>query len=392
MTGLGLDLASGWEGLVAGRAVARTFSLFEPRGLPTDFGVELPDGAAALFASRIKTHTRRQMTRATMIAVLCAEAALAESGLPADGDRSRIGVSVGASGTGYAPQTMDADPNRILLNMNNAPAAWISIRSGLGGPSLVSSTACASGAYALSLAVMLIQSGQCDAVVTGSAESIINQSDVGGFCSLMAMSTECADPARASRPFDRRRDGFVMGEGGGMLVLEDWDKAVARGAAILAEAHLPGLCSEAYNILSPQPGGGGMARAMGLALEHAGLAPADIGYINAHGTGTALNDLYETQAIKSVFGAAAKDVPVSSTKSMTGHTLSGAAGVEAVIAVQALVDQRIPPTINLDEPDPELDLDYVPHQSRAARLRHVMSNSFAFGGHNGVCIFSEAKQ
>lgn len=393
MTGLGLTIEENRRGLAAGLSVTKPFSQFVPQDLSTDFGVELPLQVAELFSSRIKPHPRRQMTRGTMIGILCAEDALLQSALLEMGaDRARIGVVCGATGTGYVSASNESDPHRILRNMNNAPAAWISIRNELTGPALSISTACASGAYAFSNAIMLILSGQCDAVVCGSAESIINQLDVGGFGSLMALSNERANYAKASRPFDRNRDGFVMGEGGGMLVLEDWNHAVDRGAPILAETWLPGICSEAYNILSPQPGGKGMVQAMHLALQQANLAPTDIDYVNAHGTGTSLNDLHETLAIKAVFGERAHTLPVSSTKSMTGHTLSGAAGVEAVISILALQDQLIPPTINYTEPDPDLDLDYVPNVARKAILRQVMSNSFAFGGHNGVCIFSLGKQ
>jgi len=201
------------------------------------------------------------------------------------------------------------------------------------------------------------------------------------------LAEESDDITTAARPFDRRRNGFVMGEGGGVLVLESLESATRRGARLYAEMPPPGLNSEAYNILSPKPGGVGMAEAMRRALANAGLEPGDIDYVNAHGTSTYLNDLYETQAIKEVFGEGARNVPVSSTKSMIGHCLAGAAGVEAVICCKALQENVIPPTINLHDPDPELDLDYVPNVARAKSLRHVMSNSFAFGGHNGVNIF-----
>jgi 3-oxoacyl-[acyl-carrier-protein] synthase II len=237
--------------------------------------------------------------------------------------------------------------------------------------------------------MLLILSGQCDIAITGASDSVTNYPDVQGFCSLMALSDDVQNMATASRPFDRKRSGFVMGEGSGMMVIESLEHASKRGARIYAEASLPGLYSEVYNIISPQPQGVGMAQTMRRALVLAGLTPQDIDYINAHGTSTNLNDKYETEAIKEVFGSYAYNVPVSSTKSMTGHCLSGAAGVEAVIACKALVEQCIPPTINLTDPDPELDLDYVPGVMRHKRLNHVMSNSFAFGGHNGVSIFSK---
>jgi 3-oxoacyl-[acyl-carrier-protein] synthase II len=273
--------------------------------------------------------------------------------------------------------------------MASAPAAWITLRWKLTGPSFVVSTACSSGAYAIHAAHMLIASGQCDAVVTGSISSTINFLDVEGFGSLMALAVDPDSPLTSSRPFDKNRKGFVMGEGGGILVLESLESAEKRGAEVLAISSLPGLNSEAYNILSPRHDGEGMAGSMALALKNAGLKPQDIDYINAHGTSTVVNDLYETLAIKKTFGDHAFSVPVSSTKSMTGHCLAGAAGVEAAICVQALRRGVIPPTINLHHPDPELGLDFVPLTPRPANLRHVMSNSFAFGGHNGTNIFSK---
>lgn len=388
MTGLGLDLTSSWQGLLAGHRPAQRFTLFDPSGLDTQFGVELPAGAEALFAQNIKPRNREQMTRGTMIALSTASLALADSGLDlASVDRARFAVVAGATGTGYAP-TAEPDSCRILRNMASASAAWISLKWRLLGPSLVVSTACSSGAYALSSAYDLVARGACDLALAGAADSSINALDVRGFSALMALSEEKQDFASASRPFDQGRTGFVIGEGGGMLVLESAAHAQKRGARIYATLHRPGLCSEGYNILSPEPGGRGMARAMRHALDYAQLAPTDIDYINAHGTSTQLNDLYETQAVKEVFGAHAYKLAISSTKAATGHCLAGAAGVEAVITCKALADGVLPPTLNLTSPDPALDLDYIPLTSRHQPISHAMSNSFAFGGQNGVCIFS----
>ena len=329
------------------------------------------------------------MTRGTMIACVAAEMALHDSGLDLEAiDRERVGVVVGATGTGYAQPRSGTDPDRILKNMSNAPASWISIAHKLRGPAFVVSTACSSGVYALASAVGLIAAGRCDVVVGGAADSSLSFPDVQGFAALMALSENAEPVAEASRPFDRRRDGFVMGEGGGFLVLERLEHARARGARVLAELPAPGLNSEAYNILSPARGGVGMARTMRLALEQAGLEVGDVDYVNAHGTSTEQNDRYETQAIKEVFGPRAGSVPVSSTKALTGHCLAGAAGVEAVLCCKALTEGVVPPTAHLCEPGEGLDLDYVPGAPRRARLRHVMCNSFAFGGHNGVLIFS----
>lgn len=389
MSGLGLDTETSWRGLISGRTPARRFTIFDPEGLDCTFGVELPDGADSLFADAIKPRSRRQMTRGTMITVVTAAMAIEDAALDlAAMDRGRIGVVIGATGTGYAPPAGTRDEHRILRNMASSPATWVSLKNKLAGPAFVVGTACSSGAYALDAAHALLTSGRCDVVITGAADSTINYPDVEGFCSLMALAQGHKDPASASRPFEKSRSGFVIGEGGGILVLETPESATRRGAHVYAETAGAGLCSEAYNILSPRPGGAGMAESMRLALQAATLEPADIDYVNAHGTSTALNDLYETQAIREVFADHATSLAVSSTKSMTGHCLAGAAGVEAAICCKALEEGIVPPTMNFSAADPELDLDYVPNAAREKPLRHVMSNSFAFGGHNGVNIFS----
>ena len=388
VTGLGLNCSSCWKALVSGSNPVKRFSLFDTKGLTSDFGVELPPEAEGLFSS-IKPRSRSQMTRATMISVVTAEMAIADAGLAQSGiDAARIGVITGATGTGYFWDKPGKDEHRILRNMANASSSWISLRNKYRGPSYTVSTACSSGAYALAGAMDLILTGQCDAVVVGSADSSINYADIEGFQSIMALSEEKDDMQHASRPFDAKRSGFVMGEGGGMLVVESEDHAKKRGAKLYGRMFRPGLSSEAYNMLSPQPGGTGMALAMQRALDNAQLSPADIDYINAHGTSTGYNDVYETQAIKTVFGTAAASIPVSSTKPQTGHCLAGAAGVEAVIAVLSLCENIVPATLNLRNPDPQCDLDYVPNRCRAKQLDAVMSNSFAFGGHNGVCVFA----
>jgi 3-oxoacyl-[acyl-carrier-protein] synthase II len=373
---------------VSGNNPVKRFTLFDAKGLSCDFGVELPPEAEGLFSS-IKPRSRSQMTRATMISVVTAEMAIADAGLAQSGiDPARIGVITGATGTGYFWDKPGKDEHRILKNMANASSSWISLRNKYRGPSYTVSTACSSGAYALAGAMDLILTGQCDAVIAGSADSSINYADVEGFQSIMALSEEKDDIEHACKPFDAKRSGFVMGEGGGMLVVESEDHAKKRGAKLYARMFRPGLSSEAYNMLSPQPGGNGMALAMQHALDNAHMSPGDIDYINAHGTSTGYNDVYETQAIKTVFGTAAASVPVSSTKPQTGHCLAGAAGVEAVISVLALCENIVPATLNLRTPDPQCDLDYVPNHCRAKQLDAVMSNSFAFGGHNGVCVFA----
>lgn len=388
VSGLGLNCSSCWKALVAGHNPVKRFTLFDAKSLACDFGVELPPEAEGLF-STIKPRSRSQMTRATMISVVTAEMAIADAGLTQSSiDPARIGVITGATGTGYFWDKPGKDEHRILKNMANASSSWIGLRNKYRGPSYTVSTACSSGAYALVGAMDLVLTGQCDAVVAGSADSSINYADVEGFQSIMALSEEKDDIEHASRPFDAKRSGLVMGEGGGMLVVESENNAKKRGAKLYGRMFRPGLSSEAYNMLSPQPGGTGMALAMQRALDNAQMSPADIDYINAHGTSTGYNDVYETQAIKTVFGTAAASVPVSSTKPQTGHCLAGATGVEAVIAVLALCENIVPATLNLRTPDPQCDLDYVPNRCRAKQLDAVMSNSFAFGGHNGVCVFA----
>jgi 3-oxoacyl-[acyl-carrier-protein] synthase II len=389
MTGLGLDLESSWRGILAASSPIRRFTLFDPGDLGASYGVELPDGADAVFEQRITKRRRSQMTRGTMIACVTAGMAIEDAGLDLGTvDLDRVGVVAGATGTGYVAPPSGSDPHRILRNMANAPASWISLCNRLAGPSFVISTACSSGTYALAAGCDLLQNDLCDVVVAGSADSSINYPDVEGFSSIMALSENEEQVETASRPFDRRRGGFVMGEGGGFLVLERLEHATRRGARVHAVMARPALTSETYNIISPQPGGVGMTRAMRLALELAGLRPDQIDYVNAHGTSTRLNDLYEAQAIEEVFGGHARQLAVSSTKGQTGHCLAGAAGVEAVICCKALVEGVIPATVNLTEPDEEIRLDVVAGKPRPANLRRVMSNSFAFGGHNGTCIFT----
>ncbi len=390
MTGLGLNLADCWKGLVAGKSVTAPFRNLDQLGLSCPFGVELPEGADELFRTYIKKRKRGQMTRSTKIGLMTAQMAFEDAGLDLDRvDRSRVGVIVGTTGTAYIAETGKREKMRILKNMPNSPCSWISLTWKLNGPSFVMGTACSSGIYAMGAAYGLLQSGLCDVVLCGSVDSSINTPDIEGFCELFALADGAADPATASRPFDAGRSGFVIGEGGGMLVLETLDHACERKAGIYAQMHYPGMYTESYNILSPEPDGRGMAKCMEMALAHSQLKPDDIDYINAHGTSTPLNDLYETRAVKNVFKEYASAIPLSSTKSMTGHCLAGSGGVEAVISCKALSENIIPPTINLLNPDPELDLDYVPQLARPQQLRHVMSNSFAFGGHNGVNIFSK---
>jgi len=326
--------------------------------------------------------------------------ALEASGLDlAAEDPDRIGVIVG-SGLGgllYHEEQMVAAFDRGTNRMNpaavpratpNAVASQIAIRHGLRGPNLVISTACASGAHAIGEALRKIQCGDAEVCLAGGVEAPLTQFNYGAYCALRVLSKRNADPAGASRPFDRERDGFVMSEGGAMLVLEERDRALRRGAPILAELAGYASNSGAHHMVMPDPSGADAARAMTAALRDSGVRQVD--YISAHATSTRSNDIAETRAIKAVFGPDAGRIPVSATKSMIGHTLGAAGAIEAVVCVQAIADDFIPPTINLDHPDADCDLDYVARQGRPAKIRAAMSNSFGFGNCNAVLVFSPA--
>ncbi len=282
-------------------------------------------------------------------------------------------------------------PFFIPMLIGNEAAANVSIRWGFTGPNLCITTACASGAHAIGEAFKLIQRGAAKVIVAGGSESVITPLSVAGFNSMKALSRRNDEPEKASRPFDKERDGFVMGEGAGILILEDMDFALERGANILAELVGYGLCGEAYHIAAPAPDGVGMAKSMELALKDANLNPEDIDYINAHGTSTELNDKFETKAIKKVFNEHAYELSISSTKSVMGHLLGAAGGVEAAICVLALKNGLIPPTMNLENPDPECDLHYVPNKAIKKEINYAMSNSFGFGGQNATLIFKRYK-
>ena len=283
-------------------------------------------------------------------------------------------------------------PFFIPMLIGNEAAANVSIKWGFKGPNFCVTTACASGAHSIGEAFKIIQRGAADIIIAGGAESVITPLSIAGFNSMKALSKRNDEPKRASRPFDKERDGFVMGEGAGLIVLEEMEFAKRRGAKILAEIVGYGLCCEAYHIAAPAPEGTGMAMSMKLALEDANLKPEDIDYINAHGTSTELNDKYETLAIKKVFGEHAYKLKVSSTKSMTGHLLGAAGGVEAGISVLAIRDGVIPPTINYENPDPDCDLNYVPNEKVEQKLNYVLSNSFGFGGQNATLIFKRYEE
>ena len=396
VTSLGHQVEPFWEHLIAGRSGVRRVSLFDPATFASQIGAEVRDWEAARY---MDPKEARRNDRFTHFGFVAAREAVGDSGLDwkrVNGDR--VGVIIG-SGIGgmhtYESQLAvlaargprKVSPFTIPALIGNMCAGLVAIEYGARGPNFGVVSACATGAHALGEASHAIRRGDADVMIAGGSEAAITPFAYASFCAMKAMSTRNDTPERASRPFDRQRDGFIMGEGAGIVVLESWEHARARGARIYCELAGYAATSDAYHITQPDPDGRGLSLAMRRALASAGAAPADIDYINAHGTSTPYNDKLETLAIKQVFGSHAQRIPVSSTKSMTGHLLGAAGGIESVVCVKALQAQAVPPTINLDEPDPDCDLDYVANIARSLPLRTVMSNNLGFGGQNATLIF-----
>jgi 3-oxoacyl-[acyl-carrier-protein] synthase II len=390
MTSLGLDLKTSWDNLVAGKSGAKNITLFDTSEHTTKFACELPGNFDEVVKESCKKYLSKQMARSTKMCFVCTKKTVQDSHIDFEKfDKTRCGVIFGLVGTGYSTQDVLRDSkNLIIKTMSNAMAAWVSIEYNLEGPSYTIATACSSAAFAIASGYDLIQSDKCDLVIVGGGSSGVNPDEIRGFNDLFALSTRNHEPEKASRPFSIDRDGFVMGEGAGILILESEESARSRGADIHAELLGYALTTEAYNIMSPQKDGVGMAKTMELALKNSGVNKEDVNYINAHGTSTGLNDKYETMAIKQVFGDLAYRIPVSSSKSMIGHTISAAGGVEAVSTIMSLKTGILTPTINYNR-DPELDLDYVPNESRRKDIHIAISNSFAFGGHNACLVFKK---
>lgn len=390
ITALGLNIHSTWEGLIQGKSGVRCISLFDPTGLETTIAAQVPDTFEEYAEKYIKKRVGKQMTRVTRMAVACVKEAIELYEVDINFyDKDKCAVIMGVVNTGYSSVEDHSDlKSAILKGMNNSMSAWISLEYGIEGPNFSVTTACASSAYAIAMGFDMIESGKADLVIAGGADSIINPEEIAGFNAIFALSTKNDQPEKASAPFSAQRDGFVIGEGAGALILESEEHARRRGAHILARIKGHAMTSEAFNIVSPKDDGAGMFITMKKALEHADLPPEAIDYINAHGTSTTLNDLFETKAIKTLFGEHAYSIPVNSSKSMIGHTIGAAGVIEAAITVQSLIQQFIHPTINLDIRDPELDLDYVP-EARKHAMRFAMSNSFGFGGHNASLIFEK---
>ena len=394
VTPIGNTVADYWEGLTSARSGVEAISLFDAAQHACRFAAEVKNFDPSGF---IEPKDAKRWDRFCKFGVVAAKQALADSGLTITPDNAhRIGVSIG-SGVGglltmetQAHVLKDKAPGRVSpftvpMMIPNMATRLAAIAVGAKGPSSAVATACAAGSNAIGDAFQLLQLGKADAMICGGAESAITPLGVAGFASAKALSFRNDDPSTASRPFDKTRDGFVIGEGSGILVLETLAHAEARGATILAEIVGYGTTCDAHHITSPTPGGVGGAAAMRLALEDGGISADSVDYVNAHGTSTPANDSNETAAIKSALGSRAKDIPVSSTKSMTGHLLGGSGGIEAVACVLALRNGVVPPTINYNNPDPECDLDVVPNTARELTLGTVLSNSFGFGGHN-VCL------
>ena len=401
ITPVGLDTEKSWEGLVSGRSGIGPITQFEDKDVATQIAGEVKDFDPARY---IEAKEIKKMDRFIHLAIAASQMAMDDSGLtvsPENADRVGVMVSAGMGGLPaiekYHQVYMERGSRKIspffipMLIINEA-AGHISIRYGAKGPNICVVTACATGTHSIGEAFKWIQRGDADAIIAGGTESCICPLGVGGFNAMKALSTRNSEPGRASRPFDAERDGFVMGEGAGVVILEDLEFAKRRGARIYAEVIGYGASSDAYHITSPAPNGEGAARCMAMALRDADIAPAVMGYINAHGTSTKYGDELETIAIKTVFGDHAYKIPVSSTKSMTGHLLGAAGGVEAVISILAMDRGVLPPTINLENPDPECDLDYVPNTARKAQVEVTMSNSFGFGGTNACLIFRKYRK
>lgn len=386
-----------WSALLAGKSGAGAITRFDSSKHKTRFAAEVKGfDAVAEFGAR----EARKMDRFTQFAMVAAAQALDQAGLKIDdSNRDRIGVLIGTGIGGVGTMMEQADilrergadrvsPFLIPMMISDSAAGMLAIRVGARGPNMSLATACASGNNAIGEAVEMIRRGAADVMIAGASEAALAPITIAGMNVMGALSTRNDDPLTASRPFDKTRDGFLMGEGAGMLILEEVEYAKARGATILCEISGYGTTDDAHHISAPAENGAGAAISMKLALENAELSLTDIHYINAHGTSTTLNDKSETAAIKSVFGEQAYAIPVSSTKSMTGHLLGASGAVEAIFTIQAIRESMLPPTINYSTPDPECDLDYVPNQARGVAVKHAISNSFGFGGHNATLVIS----
>ena len=398
VTPLGIGVEKTWTAIIAGRSGVGRITRFDPSEFPSQIAAEVKNFDPADF---IEKKEIKKMDKFIQFGVAAAKMAVEDSGLRiTDAIAERVGVYVG-SGMGGLP-AIEATHSKLLeggvkkvspffipMTIINLVSGHIAMMHGAKGPNSAVVTACASGTHAIGDAFKIIQRGDADVMIAGGTEAVISPLGIGGFCAMRALSLRNDEPEKASRPFDALRDGFVMGEGAGVVVLEELSWAERRGARIYAEVKGYGMTGDAYHMTTPSPEGEGAARCIKIALNDAGLSIEEVDYINAHGTSTKFNDENETAAIKSVFGKRAYEMPVSSTKSMTGHLLGAAGGIEAIFSVLAIENGFIPPTINYEFPDAECDLDYVPNKSRAANVDIAMSNSFGFGGTNACLVFKK---
>ncbi|MDR1549458.1 MAG: beta-ketoacyl-[acyl-carrier-protein] synthase family protein [Hungatella sp.] len=390
---LGNTMEESFKKMLEGVSGVKKITLFDPSELETKIAAQVDDSFLEKAKELIKKRERGKMTRLTQMALVAADEAVKDSGIDFEScDKSRVAVIMGIVTTAYSDvEKEQSESNSIVKSMPNAPSAWISIRYGLKGPNFNVSTACASSAYAIALGQQLIHSGFADVVIAGGADSHIQKEYIKGFNQIMTLSVKNEDPETACCPFSRNRDGFVMGEGAGIMILESEVHAKKRNARIYAEAGGCAITSDAGDITAPQADGVMMAKTMEIAIKQAGVKPEDIDYINAHGTSTYLNDKYETMAIKSCFGLHAKNLYVSSTKSMIGHTVGASGVIEGIVTVLTMNQGVITPTINYKEPDPELDLNYVPNLPVKKEVKMAISNSFGFGGHNASILYKKYK-
>lgn len=396
MTPLGLTVSESWSGLIQGKSGITTISQFDASAYDAKIAGEVKGFNPDEFVPKKE---QKKMDRFIQFTLAATKMALADSGLQvSEDDKPRIGtfIGVGMGGLPFIEAQHDVlkerGPGRISpffipSVITNMAAGQVSMAYGFKGPNYCVTSACASGAHAIGEATAHIRNGKCDVMIAGGAEAVVTPMAIGGFGAMRALSTRNDNPTAASRPWDRDRDGFVLAEGVGVLVLEDYEYASKRGARIYAEVCGYGASSDAYHMTSPSPGGEGASRAMRACLEDARIRPEMVDYINAHGTSTPAGDELETEAVKRVFGDHAKKVWVSSTKSMIGHTLGAAGAVESVICTQAMATSIVPPTINLDNPSDDCDLDYVPKVAREKKLNYVLNNSFGFGGTNCSLLF-----
>ena len=396
VTACGNDVPTTWSALQSGANGADYIKRFDAEKFPVKFACEVKDFDPLTFLDKKEA---RRMGSFTHYAIAASDEAVKDSGLVIDDSNAEMVGTYISSGIGdfwaierEHEKLLTSGPDRvspffIVSAIVNLAAGNVSIRHGAKGPNSATATACSAGAHAIGDSFRIIERGDADVMICGGAEGAITPMSVAGFASMRALSTRNDDPKAASRPFDLKRDGFVIGEGSGIMILEEYESAKKRGAKIYAEIVGYGMSGDAFHVTMPDETGSGAIRVMQKAIKDAGIEPTDIGYINAHGTSTPYNDKFETLAIKKVFGEHAYKLAVSSTKSMTGHALGAAGGIEAVISALVLKDQVLPPTINYEFPDPDCDLDYVPNAAREANVDHVLSNSFGFGGTNACLIF-----